>query len=342
MTFLPSDHTLGNHMNTPFENDRRKINYLRISLTDRCNLACMYCVPKGSIPSLPHKDIASYEEILKITSAAVELGITKVRITGGEPLVRKGLTDFLKELSKIDEIKDIAITTNGVLLVKYLDELIDSGLKRLNISLDTLKPEKFKFITGKDRFNDVWNGIMAAFKKGINPIKLNTVSLRGVNDDEIEDLAAITTQYPFHIRFIEYMPMGNSAVDIGQQILIPEIRTRIESKFGELEPVKRGIYDGPAKRFKIKGGIGEIGFISPVSSHFCKECNRLRLTSTGMLRPCLLNKYEKDILKHLRNGASDEELKEIIREVIINKPLSHHLEKNSTAHVESQMSKIGG
>ena len=219
---------------------------------------------------------------------------------------------------------------------------MDSGLTRLNISLDTLKPEKFKFITGKDRFNDVWNGIIAAYKKGINPIKLNTVSLRGVNDNEIEDLAAITMEYPFHVRFIEYMPMGNSAVDISQQILIPEIRKRIESKFGSLAPVKRGIFDGPAKRFKIKEGIGEIGFISPVSCNFCNECNRLRLTSTGMLRPCLLNKYEKDILKPLRNGASDVKLKEIIREVIVNKPLSHHLEQNSTAHVASQMSKIGG
>ncbi len=342
MTFLPSGHAMETHIKTPLMVDNRIINYLRISVTDRCNLACMYCVPVGSIPLLSHNDIASYEEILKITKIAVELGITKVRITGGEPLVRKGLTVFFKELSKIDKIKDLAMTTNGVLLVKYLDELMDSGLKRLNISLDTLKPEKFKFITGKDRFNDVWNGIMAAFKKGIHPIKLNTVSLRGVNDDEIEDLAAITMQYPFHVRFIEYMPMGNSAVDMNQQILIPEIRKRIESKFGQLIPVQRDIYDGPAKRFRIKEGVGEIGFISPVSCNFCKECNRLRLTSTGMLRPCLLNKYEKNILNPLRNGASDAQLKKIIREVIINKPLSHHLEKISTAHVESQMSKIGG
>ncbi len=342
MTFLPSDQTLETPQSTPFTTDQRTINYLRISLTDRCNLACIYCVPKTSIPLLLHKDIASYEEILKITKIAVELGITKVRLTGGEPLVRRGLAGFLKELSNIKEIKDIAITTNGVLLEKHIDELIASGLKRLNISLDTLQPEKFKLITGKNHFNDVWNGIMAAFKKGIFPIKLNTVCLRRINDDEIENLAEITMSYPFHIRFIEYMPMGNSAVDMNQQILIPEIKNRIETKFGALKPVKRDIYDGPAKRFRIKGGKGEIGFISPVSSHFCRECNRLRLTSTGMLRPCLLNKYEEDILKHLRSGATDSELKKIIQKVIKNKPLSHSLGQNAKDHVESQMSKIGG
>ncbi len=345
MTFLPPDNADNATTNSLTESsamDIRKINYLRISITDRCNLACIYCVPKKSIPLLSHNEIASYEEILKITKIAVELGITKVRITGGEPLVRKGLSDFLSRLSEIEEIKDIAITTNGVLLVKYIDDLMASGLKRLNISLDTLQAEKFKLITGRDYFNNVWNGIITAFKKGIYPIKLNAVILRGVNDDEIEDLAEITTNYPFHMRFIEYMPMGNSAVEIEQQILIPEIRKRIESRFGILEPVKRDIYDGPAKRFKIKGGKGEIGFISPVSSHFCKECNRLRLTSTGMLRPCLLNKYEEDILKHLRKGASDKELKAIVKEVIKNKPLSHNLIINPKIPVESQMSKIGG
>lgn len=337
MTFLFSDPK----KNLAVKN-QRIINYLRISITDRCNLACMYCVPKESIPILKHKEIATYEELLKITELSVELGITKVRITGGEPLVRKGLPDFLKKLSKINKIRDIAITTNGILLKKYLDELQNSGLKRLNISLDTLKPDKFKLITGGDYFHKVWAGIMAAYDKGIAPIKLNTVSLRGVNDDEIEDLAEITLKYPFHVRFIEYMPMGNSAVDINQQILIPEIRHRIESRFGALEPVKRDIYDGPAKRFSIKGAKGEIGFISPVSSHFCRQCNRLRLTSKGMLRPCLLNKYEKDILKHLRRGASNAELKEIIKLVIRNKPLSHHLGKDTGSYVESQMSRIGG
>ncbi len=159
----------------PFITDQRKINYLRISLTDRCNLACIYCVPKKSIPMLAHKDIATYEELLKIIEISVELGITKVRITGGEPLVRKGLPDFLKKLSEIDKIKDISITTNGILLKKYLNELKNSGLKRLNISLDTLKPDKFKLITGKDLFHNVWDSIMAAYEKGITPIKLNTV-----------------------------------------------------------------------------------------------------------------------------------------------------------------------
>ena len=211
-----------------------KVNYLRISVTDRCNLACCYCVPKDQISLLTHRDIARYEEILRIVRACCRLGITKVRITGGEPLVRKGIVDFIQSIAKMPEIQDLSITTNGVLLEKNALALKESGLKRINISLDTLIPDRFRQITGKDLFLQVWKGIMAVMDQGFSPIKLNTVVMRGVNDDEIEALAELSLKYPVHMRFIEYMPMGNSAVDSAQQILIPEIKRRIEQRAGEI------------------------------------------------------------------------------------------------------------
>ncbi len=338
MTFLSS---IPEPENT--NHDFRTINYLRISVTDRCNLACRYCVPRDALPFLSHKDIARYEEILQITGAAAELGINKVRITGGEPLVRKGIFEFIRSLSKIKGIEDIAVTTNGVLLDRYMDDIIAAGIKRLNISLDTLKPERFQFISGKDRHADVWKGIMSAHHRGISPIKLNAVVLKGINDDEITDLASLAIKYPFHIRFIEYMPMGNSGVKNSQRILIPQIKQRIEGVLGHLEPVKRDKHDGPAARFKPENALGEIGFISPVSSHFCDTCNRLRLTSTGRLRPCLLDNYEIDILNALRRGADKEALKKIIQTAIENKPRHHGLTENpGTVKIKTQMSTIGG
>ena len=322
---------------------QRRINYLRISVTDRCNLRCRYCVPKDTLPLLDHGDIARYEELLRITRLAAELGITKVRITGGEPLVRRGIVYFIEKLSKIPGIEDIAMTTNGVLLKPRLPELMDAGLKRLNISLDTLKPETFHQITGRDLFPKVWEGIMAALDSGFSPIKLNTVPLKGINDDEIVDLAGLAVKYPLHVRFIEYMPMGNSAVDDSQRILAPEIQRAIETKLGRLTPVPSELHDGPASRFTIKDAPGEIGLITPVSSHFCHKCNRLRLTSQGHLRACLLDDKETDILAALRDGASDKKLMGIIHTTILSKPLSHHLNQCEAIHrVPSQMSSIGG
>ncbi|MBF0235316.1 MAG: GTP 3',8-cyclase MoaA [Desulfamplus sp.] len=367
--------------------DNRIINYLRISITDRCNLACQYCVPKETLPALSHESIARYEEIHKIVVCASQLGISKLRITGGEPLLRKGVFSFLKGLSQIEGINDISITTNGVLLESHIDEILAAGVNRINISLDTLKPDRFRAISGKDLFETVWRGIMASLDRGLTPIKLNAVILRGINDDEIEDLARLSVIYPFHVRFIEYMPMGNSAVDISQQVLIPEIRQRIEHAIGKLEPVTRGMLNakssildgssvggsgsigsnsgyigaheaGPAKRYKIEGALGEIGFISPVSSHFCHECNRLRLTSTGHLRPCLLNNREIDVLTPLRQGASNEAIKKLFLHAIQSKPAAHSLhDANDNGNinndgiivktlkcnrVDTQMSTIGG
>jgi cyclic pyranopterin phosphate synthase len=322
----------------------RSINYLRISVTDRCNFRCRYCVPASPFSVIDHKKIASYEEILKITRLACELGITKVRITGGEPFVRRGIFSFLKTLCALDPLKDISITTNGALLTRdKIKDLIQMGIKRLNFSLDTLDPVKFTSITGRDRFHRVWDSIVTAQKLGISPIKINAVALKGINDDEIVSLAALTLKYPFHIRFIEYMPMGDSDVEKQQQILTQEIQDKIESAFGTLIPMEKAYNDGPAKKFKINGGKGVVGFITPISSHFCSECNRLRLTSRGTLRPCLLHNYEKDILTQLRNKASDQELKSIIESTLTHKPLFHNLNDRNPKDIPiSHITSNGG
>ena len=322
--------------------NNRKINYLRISITDRCNFNCRYCVPKEPDRHVSHDEVASYEEILQLVDIAVELGITKVRITGGEPFVRKGIFSFLELLCNIKELNDISITTNASLLdPEKLQRLFDMGIKRLNFSLDTLKKDKFQYITGRDRFNKVFDTIHAAQEIGFSPIKINAVILNDINDDEICDLAGISIEHPFHIRFIEYMPMGNSNIDNNQQILTPHLKQVIESTYGQLVPVTKDLKDGPAKKFKLKNSKGEIGFITPVSEHFCNECNRLRLTAQGKLRPCLLDDYEKDILTPLRNKVSKKELIALMRDVINGKPSCHHLEYENN-RIMSQMSSIGG
>jgi GTP 3',8-cyclase len=322
--------------------DKRIINYLRISITDRCNFNCRYCVPKGPERHVSHDQVARYEEILKLVDVAVGLGITKVRITGGEPFVRKGIFTFLKKLCLIKELDDISITTNASLLTpEKLQRLWNMGIKRLNFSLDTLDNDRFSYITGKDRFKRVLDTIFAAKEIGFSPIKINAVVLKGINDDEISDLASLSIDHPFHIRFIEYMPMGNSNIELSQQILTPFIKKEIESSFGSLIPCTKNFNDGPAKKYKIENSKGEIGFITPVSQHFCDNCNRLRLTAQGKLRPCLLDDYEKDILTPLRKGASKDELTLIMNQVILGKPSCHHLEYENNKII-SQMSSIGG
>ena len=322
----------------------RSINYLRISVTDRCNFRCRYCIPSSPFNVIEHQKIARYEEILKITRLACDLGITKVRITGGEPFVRKGILDFIREMCQIESLHDISITTNGALLTREkISRLIDMGIKRLNFSLDTLDPEKFFKITQRNRFDKVWSAIQTAHEMGMSPLKINAVILKGINDDEIEDIASLTLKYPFHIRFIEYMPMGDSDVEKQQQMLTNEIKERIEARFGKLIPVQRTQNDGPAKKFQIPDAMGIVGFITAISSHFCSDCNRLRLTSRGTLRPCLLNNYEKDILNPLRDGASDEELKQIIVSALDKKPSFHGLTDNDAKGAPiSHMTSIGG
>ncbi|MGD8250855.1 MAG: GTP 3',8-cyclase MoaA [Desulfobacterales bacterium] len=319
----------------------RHLNYLRVSVTDRCNLRCLYCVPESDFPFLPHRDILRYEEILRIVRAGVSIGISKVRVTGGEPLVRKGIGSFLKRLGAMEGIRDLSLTTNALRLKDYLDRIEDAGIRRLNISLDTLIPERFKTITDVDGFDTVWKGILAAHGRGFFPVKLNTVAMKGVNHDELEAIAALTLSYPFHVRFIEYMPIGSARFEEDPYMSTDAIRHQI-SGLGPLVPVDRSPEDGPAERFRIPGAKGEIGFISPISRHFCGSCNRLRLTAAGGLRACLLKDDEADIKTLIRNGGSDEEIIHLFREAARSKPEHHGLTGGCGNKPASRMSAIGG
>ena len=323
------------------DREKRHLNYLRISITDRCNLRCLYCVPEGRIPKLDHEDILSYEEILRLVKIGTRLGIRKVRITGGEPLVRKGVIDFLGRLTRIRELEDVSLTTNGVLLASNAQRIFDAGIRRINISLDSLNREKYAQITGYDQFERVWTGIERARKIGFNPIKINVVAMRGINDEEIIDFGRLSLDLPFHIRFIEYMPIGNSRTSSRDQILTPEIQEKI-STIDELVPVNNGHNDGPARRYRIANAQGEVGFISALSHHFCNRCNRLRLTADGKLRACLLSDYHEPFKDVLRNGGSDEQLAEIFRTAVRQKAAKHQLCPHGETTVNGQMQGIGG
>ena len=301
---------------------QRPIDYLRISVTDRCNLRCRYCMPTEGIHLMPHADILSYEEIYDVAEAAAGLGINKIRLTGGEPLVRAGLPELVRMLAQLDGVDDISLTTNGTLLAHHAAELKSAGLRRANVSLDTLKPEKFKHITRGGRLDEVLKGIEAARSAGLNPLKINVVVMPGVNDDELLDFAARTVHDGWHIRFIEHMPFAESTPD-PPFIPLTEIKQRLAA-LGELEPCSvKG--NGPAKYFRLPQANGTIGFITPVSEHFCFHCNRLRLTADGKLRPCLLSEDEIDLRQPLRDGISSAELKSLIKKAVARKPLRHRL-----------------
>jgi cyclic pyranopterin phosphate synthase len=320
---------------------RRHLNYLRLSITDRCNLKCVYCVPRDLIPKLRHRDILRYEELLRIVRIGASLGISKVRVTGGEPLVRKGAVDFLAEMCSIDALTDVSLTTNGVLLEKNLPPLREAGIRRINISLDTLDREKFFRITGVDCFDTVFEGILSAVEAGFSPVKINVVALRGVNDDELIDLARLAVDHPVHVRFIEHMPVGEVCTREEPPLLAPEILERI-APLGELTPIEDHAGSGPAERYRLTGAPGEIGLIRPLSHHFCGRCNRLRLTASGMLRPCLLSDQEEDIRTPLRKGLLDEDLKAVFLRAVAHKPRRHALADGQCKKINSQMCAIGG
>jgi cyclic pyranopterin phosphate synthase len=299
-------------------------------------------MPEEGIPLIPHEEILTYEEILRIVRVFATEGISKVRLTGGEPLVRKGIVDFVSRLSQIEEIKDLSLTTNGILLKEFAQDLKKAGLKRINISLDSLRMERFYQITRKDDFERVWAGIEEALRVGLSPIKINMVAIQGVNDDEIESFARLTLRLPLIVRYIEYMPSGNGEEWKESDILtIPQIKNRLEN-IGELIPIPSDRWDGPAKRFQIKGAIGEIGMIGAVSSHFCDDCNRLRLTPDGKIRTCLFSDEEIDVKELLRNGGSDRDLKDQLLVALKKKPERHHINTHQFKKCQRNMSAIGG
>jgi len=319
----------------------RVLNYMRVSITDRCNLQCIYCAPRQGTPKMDHKDILRYEEILRLIGISVSLGVYKIRLTGGEPLVRKGIYDFIPKLTSLPGLEEVSLTTNGTFLKENLEKIRNAGIKRINVSLDTLKRERYKEITRFDGFQKAWEGIELARETGFIPIKINIVPIKGLNDDELVDFARLSLEHPYHIRLIEHMPVGTIRKGI-QRNYIPNslIKTEI-SKLGKLVPIPRSEYDGPAERFRFEGAPGEIGFISPLTDHFCKTCNRLRLTAEGHLRVCLLSDKEEDLRGPMRSGASDEDLKQIFLKAAAKKPQAHQL-NSSDSTPSSQMSSIGG
>jgi len=320
----------------------RHINYLRISVTDRCNLRCVYCMPKEGMSQIGHDDVFRYEEILRVTKIAAKKGISKIRITGGEPLVRKNIVGFIADINRIRGIEDISITTNGVLLKNYAAALKDAGIHRVNISLDSLDKDKYRKITRIGNIDDVFQGITAARLNGFNPIKINFVPLKGINDDELCAVAKLTLDRPVHIRFIEFMPV-NVDNEWSNVHYIPNerIRKKIET-IAPLIPVERKVLTGPAQMFRFENALGQIGFISPLSNHFCASCNRLRLTADGKLRTCLFSDQETDLKAAMRRGCTDSQLEDIITRAIMNKPEKHKVLDPNFEKCHRGMSAIGG
>ncbi|HUH64791.1 MAG TPA: GTP 3',8-cyclase MoaA [Syntrophales bacterium] len=325
----------------------REINYLRVSVTDRCNLRCSYCMPKEGVSLMGHDDILRYEEMQRIVRIAAGTGISKVRITGGEPLVRRGVCEFIASLASTAGLNDISLTTNGILLADFAEELFASGVKRINISLDSLNAEKYARITRGGDLRLVLTGIAAVQRIGFSPIKINTVAIKGFNEDEIMDFAELSLRKPYQIRFIELMDVGHPFLDHQNRYLSNAVIRELIGRHYRLERTNgsRSIMDGPAEMYKIAGGAGEIGFISPLSEQFCGSCNRLRLTANGRLRACLLSDEDVDLRGPLRSGCSDRDLAELIESVIAKKPIQHALSCDEGKHIKKcmkDMSSIGG
>ena len=324
-----------------FDRYQREIHYLRLSVTDLCNLRCRYCMPDG-VPKLAHEDILTYEEFLRLAALFAQCSIDTVRITGGEPLVRRGVEQLTAGLKAIPGIRRVALTTNGVLLAQKLPALLAAGLDSVNISLDTLHPETFRRITGKDELAAVQNGIRAALASGI-PVKLNCVPQAGVNEDELEALAALAKDNALQVRFIEMMPIGYGAAM--PCISGPELRARFARRWPELAPLstaqEHALGDGPAVYYTVPGWQGSIGFIAAVHGKFCASCNRVRLTSQGFLRPCLASETGCDLRALLRSVGEDAQLLAAIRETIWAKPREHHFNDSSMPATRG-MYRIGG
>ena len=319
----------------------RRISYLRISVTDLCNLRCVYCMPAGGSELSRKEEILSLEEILKLIKHGVSLGVNKIRITGGEPLVRKGITSLIRKISEISGINDIALTTNGVFLKEFASELKSSGLSRLNISLDTMREDRFHDITRGGNIADVFDGVEAVLKAGFKGTKMNAVVMRGDNDDEIHDFVKYIMERDIELRFIELMASGwKDMVDEDRFMPTSEIMERVR-EVGELVPDKQRVGGGPATIYRIKGALGSIGFISAVSKPFCKTCNRLRLTSDGKLRSCLLSGGDVDIKGILRSSNLDEiEMQDKLTDAFLRvtdmKPVVH------SGRNRAVMNQIGG
>lgn len=323
----------------------RTISYLRLSVTDRCSLRCIYCMPESGIPLLPQEEILTYDEIMEIlTTVTGPLGLRGIRVTGGEPLVRGGVLGLVERLARLPQIEDLSMTTNALLLEPMAAKLARAGLRRVNISLDTLRPERYRRICRGGELKRVFAGIAAAEREGLSPVKINQVVIPGINDDEIEDMARLTLDRALHVRYIEFMPVGNSDLQARRKYISSAgLRERLERTFG-LVPAEGPAGLGPARYCRIPGAKGTIGFISPLSQHFCSSCNRIRLTADGWVRTCLLSdRVGVDVKTPFRGGEGGAALVDLFREAIRLKPASHDLApSNNGAGFIRTMCQIGG
>jgi GTP 3',8-cyclase len=319
-----------------------QVNYLRISVTDRCNQRCFYCMPDEGLALYDHRKILSYEDILAVVRAAGSCGFSKFRLTGGEPLIRREICSLIRRMAQMDHVKELALTTNGVLLAEMATDLRQAGLNRLNVSLDTLNPMKFQKITRRDHFARVLSGIEQARAAGFTSVKINVVVIRGVNDDELEAFARWSMETGLVVRFIEYMPIGrNNGWNRSKFIPSEEIRFRL-SKTAALLPLASSATDGPAQRFALGSSPGEIGFIGAMSNHFCPTCNRLRLTPDGKLRPCLMSDQEIDLAPTLRTGGDEQELIRLLKAAVMAKPTASQDRELTQLGCSRAMSRMGG
>lgn len=318
----------------------RNINYLRLSVTDRCNMRCFYCMPEAGISKRKHEAILSYEELLLIAETAIELGIEKIRITGGEPLVRAGIIGFLEQLARMSGLRHLVLTTNGLFLQEMADQLFNAGVQRLNVSLDSLNCDTFSHITRGGNLNTVLNGLKSAEKAGFPPAKINCVIMRGVNDSEILDFVNMTRTHGNSIRFIEYMPAVKEENWQRYCISGNEILGRIADRYS-LELVDKGPFSGPSQDFRIPGAQGSIGIITAVSGHFCNQCNRIRVTSTGQAKGCLFCDSTTDLLPSLR-PPDRKRLAETLQGIVATKPERHSITGEGYAHQNFTMAQVGG
>lgn len=319
----------------------RIIEYLRVSVTDRCDLRCSYCMPPSGVELLPRCEILRYKDLLTLIGVFAELGVRKTRFTGGEPLIRKGIVGFLRQVKNIPGIEKIAVSTNGTNLGRMAGALREAGVSQVNISLDSLKRRRFARITGKDSLEAALEGVRAAVEAGFDSVKLNMVVMGGVNDDEVEDFARLTLNMPIQARFIEFMPATPKLWGEREFVPMEKVKERVE-RMGKLAPCSPAQWGGPAKVFKLPGAMGEVGFISAVSRHFCGECNRVRLTSAGALLTCLFGEDALDLKKMLRAGADKEEIKKAIVAVLKDKNAVRNMWSGREDAGALPMSRVGG
>ena len=320
----------------------RPVTYLRISVTDRCNLRCTYCMPEAGLPWIAKSEILSFEEIEAIVAAAASAGVKSIRLTGGEPLVRRDLASLVRRIAAVPGIEDIALSTNGLLLADQVAELVAAGLRRVNVSLDTLREDRFFSIARRPGLDRVLAGIDAAIAAGLAPLKINCVVMRGQNDDELLDFANLTRERPVFVRFIEMMPVVENAGDQRDAYLsASDVLARIGT-FAELRPADGPGGNGPARYFSFAGAAGAVGVISPLSHDYCETCNRVRLTADGRLRLCLFGDHEIDLRTPLRAGASREDIAGLFRGGMLIKPERHHLQLGEAGSRMRAFSEIGG